>query len=150
MHFRSLALLAAAAALAGCAGAGRGDADYPPAVWRTELRGAPAEFLLSGHREVRVVYTLVNSSRQMQRLDFPTAQRLEVTMREKDGENLFRWSEDRSFAPVASSVSANSGERLQYEVGVPTRDMLPGRVYMVEAVLPGYPETVATVELRPR
>ena len=144
-------LLFAAVALGGCAGAERvGDAPGSPSVWLAGLRGDPAEFPLSGRREVKVVYSLVNSSRQIRRLDFPTAQRLEVTMRGPDGRTLFQWSEDRHFAAVASSVVVNPGERLEYEVAVPTRDMVAGRAYPVEAVLPGYPETAASVELRPR
>ncbi len=149
MHVRALALLAAVA-LAACAGAERGESPAARAAWLVDLRGDPAEFPLSGRREVRVVYSLVNSSRQMQRLDFPTSQRLEVTMRGPDGANLFQWSEDRHFAPSVTSVVVNPGERLEYEAAVPTRDMLGGRVYLVEAVLPGYPETAGTAELRPR
>jgi hypothetical protein len=149
MHLRSLALLAAAA-LAGCAGAERSDLPSDRSGWLVGLRGDPAEFSLSGRREVRVVYSLVNTSRQMQRLDFPTSQRLEVTMRGPDGANLFQWSEDRQFAPVATAVVVNPGERLEYEAAVPTRDMVSGRVYTVEAVLPGYAETAASAELRPR
>ena len=125
------------------------DPPVPRPVWRTELRADPAEFPLSGHREVKVVYALVNSSKQTQRLDFPTAQRLEVTMRGPDGRSIFQWSEDRSFAAVASSVVVNPGERLEYEAGIPTRDMLAGRTYGVEAVLPGYPDTAASIQLRP-
>jgi hypothetical protein len=149
MHLPSIAWLAAAA-LAGCSVAERGDFPASRATWLVGLRGDPAEFELSGRREVRVVYSLVNSSRQMQRLDFPTSQRLEVRMRGPDGANLFQWSEDRQFAPVATAVVVNPGERLEHEAAVPTRDMVSGRVYTVEAVLPGYPETAATAELRPR
>lgn len=149
MHIRSLALLAVAA-LAGCAGADRGGSPTARAAWLVDLRGDPTEFELSGHREVRVVYSLINSSRQLQRLDFPTSQRLEVTMRGPDGANLFQWSEDRQFAPAATAVVVNPGERLEYEADVPTRDMVSGRVYTVEAVLPEYAETAATAELLPR
>lgn len=126
------------------------DSSVPRPVWRTELRAEPAEFPLSGHREVKAVYALVNSSKQTQRLDFPTAQRLEVTMRGPDGRSIFQWSEDRNFAAVASSVVVNPGERLEYEAGIPTRDMLAGHIYEVEAVLPGYPDTAASIQLRPR
>ena len=149
MHLRSFALVAAAA-LAGCAGAERGDLPADRPAWLVGLRGDPAEFALSGRREVRVVYSLVNSSRQTQRLDFPTAQKLEVTMRGPDGAKLFQWSEDRQFAPAAASVVVNPGERLEYEAAVPTRDMDGGRVYVIEAVLPGYPETAASAQLSPR
>lgn len=117
--------------------------------WLVELHAEAAQFALSGRREVKVVYSLVNSSRQAKRLDFPTAQRFEVTMRDPEGSKLFQWSEDRSFGEVASSVVVNAGERLEYEAQLPTRDMVGGRSYTVEAVLPGYPETTASAELHP-
>ena len=71
-------------------------------------------------------------------------------MRGPDGRSIFQWSEDRNFAAVASSVVVNPGERLEYEAGIPTRDMLAGRIYGVEAVLPGYTDTAASIQLRPR
>ena len=71
-------------------------------------------------------------------------------MRGPDGERLFLWSEDSSFPAAASSVVVNPGERLEYEAGIPTRDMVAGRRYAAEAVLPGYAETAASVVLRPR
>lgn len=114
------------------------------------LRAEQEEFKLADHREVKVVYSLSNTSRRLLRLDFPTAQHLEVTMRGPSGQRLFLWSEDRSFAAAASLVVVNPGERLEYEAGIPTRDMLAGRDYTVEAVLPGYAETAASIVLRPR
>ena len=143
-------VLLAAFVLGGCSMAQRGhDPSVLRSLWRTELRADPAEFPLSGLREVKVVYALVNASKQTQRLDFPTAQRLEVTMRGPEGRQLFQWSEDRQFAAVASSVVVNPGERLEYEAGIPTRDMLAGRTYAVVAVLPGYADTAASIRLRP-
>jgi len=149
MRVRSLVLLSAFV-LGGCSTAQRGhDPSVPGPLWRTELRADPAEFPLSGHREVKVVYALVNTSKHTQRLDFPTSQRFEVTMRGPDGRRLFQWSEDRPFAAVASSVVVNPGERLEYEAGIPTRDMVAGRIYGVEVVLPGYHDTAASIWLRP-
>jgi hypothetical protein len=46
-------------------------------------------------------------------------------------------------------VVVNPGERLEYEAGIPTRDMLAGRTYAVVAVLPGYADTAASIRLRP-
>lgn len=119
-------------------------------VLHPELRAESADFALSGRREVKVAFSVRNSSRQLLRLDFPTQQHLEVTLRDPDGRPLFLWSEDRAFVPEASVVVVNPGERLEFEAAVPTRDMVPGRVYTVEAVLPGRPETAASVALHPR
>lgn len=123
----------------------------PGQALSASLRAEAEEFKVSDRREVKVVYSLLNTSRRVLRLDFPSAQHLEVTMRGPGGERLFLWSEDRSFAAAAdSSVVVNPGERLEYEANVPTRDMAAGRTYTVEAVLPGYPETAAQAPLRPR
>jgi hypothetical protein len=142
------------ALLASCAPRENGAPDSAPAwpvgVLSSALRAEPEEFKLADHREVKVVYSLSNTSCRLVRLGFPTAQHLEVTMRGPDGERLFLWSEDRSFPAAASSVVVNPGERLEYEAGIPTRDMVAGRRYAAEAVLPGYAETAASVVLRPR
>lgn len=123
----------------------------PGQALSASLRAEAEEFKVSDRREVKVVYSLLNTSRRVLRLDFPSAQHLEVTMRGPGGERLFLWSEDRSFAAAASCVVVNPGERLEYEANVPTRDMVAaGRTYTVEAVLPGYPETAAQAPLRPR
>lgn len=122
----------------------------PVSALSAALRAEPEDFKLGDHREVKVIYSLLNTSRRLLRLDFPTAQHLEVTMRGPGGQRLFLWSEDRSFAAAASSVVVNPGERLEFEAGIPTRDMVAGRSYTAEAVLPGYPETAAIATLRPR
>jgi hypothetical protein len=140
-----------AAVVAACAPAEREGATSfsSAAALQPSLRAEPGEFRLSRHRDVRVVFSLVNASRQVLHLDFPTEQHLEVAMRGSGGQRLFLWSEDRSFAATASSVVVNPGERLEYEVAVPTREMAVGGVYTVEALLAGHPETASTVVLRP-
>lgn len=140
-----------AALLGGCATAGGGgDAAAPGDLLAPSLSAESSDFPLVGRRDVKVVYSLTNTSRRVLRLDFPTAQHLEVVMRSPDGRTLFLWSEDRTFSAESSSVLVNPGERLEFQVAVPTRDMVAGRVYTAEAVLPGYPETSARASLRPR
>lgn len=119
------------------------------AVWRADLRAEPVHFALPSQREVKVVFSLRNSSRRLVRLDFPTGQHLEVKLCGPDGRVLFLWSEDRSFAPQASVVTVNPGERLEFEAEVPTRDMVAGGTYAVEALLVGHPETATTLVLHP-
>lgn len=139
-----------AALLGGCATSGGGEARAPGDLLAPSLRAESSDFPLAGRRDVKVVYSLTNTSRRVLRLDFPTAQHLEVVMRSPDGRTLFLWSEDRTFSAESSSVLVNPGERLEFQVAVPTRDMVAGRVYTAEAVLPGYPETLVRVSLRPR
>ncbi len=144
------------AVLAGCAPTERGATGEDKvessggAILKAELRADPEDFALSGRRETKVVFSLRNISRQTVRLDFPTEQHWEVTLRGPDARVLFLWSEDRTFAAEASQVVVNPRERLEFETLLPTRDMVAGRVYTAEAVLPGHPETAASVSLRPR
>jgi len=153
MWTAGLAIIFAAAVTACAPGQRGGTADGGAGLAKalqTNLRAEPGEFRLSQHRDVRIVFSLVNTSRQVLRLDFPTEQHLEVAVKGSGGQRLFLWSEDRSFAALASSVVVNPGERLEYEAGVPTRDMAAGGVYTVEAVLPGYPQTESSITLRPQ
>jgi hypothetical protein len=134
-----------------CGGCARTDAKRTaPAALAGALRVEDPDFKLSGQREVAVVFTVTNKSRHIQRLEFPSDQRLELTLRGPDGRALFLWSEDRLFQPVPSVLTVNPGERLEYPASIPTRDMSAGRDHIVEAVLPGHPSTSATLVLRPQ
>lgn len=144
-----LAILAGV--VAACAPAEHEPVEMAPGrLVQAQLRTGAEDFALSGQREVKVTFSARNTARRLLSLDFPTGQHLEVTLRAPDGRTLFLWSEDRAFAPEASVVVVNPGERLEFEAAIPTRDMVAGRIYSVEAVLPGFPETAASVTLRPR
>lgn len=110
----------------------------------------PAEVVLAERREVRVIFTVQNTTRRSQRLDFPNAQRIELTVLAPDGKRIFLWSEDRLFDPKPATVVINPRERIQYEANVPTRDMAAGADYAAEIGLVGYPEVTATVNIRPQ
>lgn len=120
-----------------------------PALKAT-VRAEPAEFPLSERREVRVVFTVQNSTKKVERLEFPTAQRIELSVRAPDGKRVFLWSEDRLFQAVPAIVVINPRERIEYEAAVPTRDMTPGVDYTAEVGLLGRPEVAASVSIRPR
>lgn len=117
---------------------------------KVTVRAEPAEFALSDRREVRIFFAVQNTTKKAERLEFPTAQRIEVAVRAPEGKRIFLWSEDRLFPEVPAIVVINPGERIEYEAAVPTRDMAPGREFVVEAGLVGRPETAATIALRPR
>ena len=110
----------------------------------------PAELILAERREVRVVFTVQNTTRRSQRLEFPTAQRIELTVLAPDGKRIFLWSEDRLFDPKPGTVVINPRERIQYEASVPTRDMAADSVYAAEVGLVGYPEVATSVNIRPQ
>lgn len=137
------ALLPSSCALRPDSSAGRGPL-------QSELRVPSAEFALTGHREIKAIYSVRNAGKQSIQLDFPTAQHMELTLRSPNERLLFLWSEDRLFSSAPSVTVINPGERLEYEASVPTRDMVAGQVYPLEAIMVGYPETKAVAELRPR
>jgi len=113
------------------------------------MRAEPQEFLLAERREVRIFFTVQNTTPKAERLEFATAQRLELSVRAPDGKRIFLWSEDRTFESNAAIVVVNPRERIEYEAVVPTRDMTAGGIYTVEAGLVGYPEVAASLQLKP-
>jgi hypothetical protein len=143
-----------ALALGACARPDQKASD-PPArvgalILEARLESRSPDFPLVGNREVEVVYSVTNRGRAAERLQFPTDQRIELSLRSPDGGTLFLWSEDRLFADTPSVVLINPGERLEYRATVPTRDMVAGRDYTAEAGLVGHEGTAASLVLRPR
>lgn len=117
---------------------------------QAEVSANPVEFPLAERREVPVVFSVRNTTKKTERLEFSTMQRFDLTVIAPDGKRIYQWSEDRSFEPVVASVVVNPRERIQYEASVPTRDMQAGGIYRVEAGLTGFPETTATAQIRPQ
>lgn len=117
---------------------------------QAELSADPAEFPLAERREIRLVFSVKNTTTKAERLEFLNTQRFDLSVIAPDGSRIFLWSEDRVFDPTASSVVVNPRERIEYEATVPTRDMQAGGIYRVEAGLAGFPETTATTQLRPK
>jgi hypothetical protein len=117
---------------------------------KATVRLEPADFTLADRREVRVIFTVQNTKSRAERMEFANSQRMELTVRGPDGQQIFLWSEDRLFEPKPATVVINPRERIEYEAAVPTRDMTAGAVYHAEAVLVGRPEVTAVVEIKPR
>lgn len=170
MH-RACILVCAAALIAGCAAPRPGADDtwahrasdflgpvVPSALrfgpkgpaLKVTARAEPDEFRVAERREVKVLFTVQNTTGKAERLDFPTAQRVDMAVRAPDGKRIFLWSEDRLFPQVPAIVVINPGERIEYEAAIPTRDMVAGRDYAVEAGLVGRPDASATIILHPR
>jgi hypothetical protein len=89
-------------------------------------------------RQIKVTLTLTNRAKKMQQLDFPTTQRIEVLLKNKDGKMLEQWSQDQAFTNEPSMVSINPNERLEYSVNISTRDMAAGQQYSIEGFFPNY------------
>jgi hypothetical protein len=104
---------------------------------------------LSKTRQLEVVLKLLNRSKKVVQLEFPTTQRIEVLIRDAGGRMITQWSEDHAFAPQMGLVSINPSERIQYTARISTRDLEARRGYILEAFLPHYPDLKSDVKFVP-
>jgi hypothetical protein len=109
----------------------------------------PEPLKLSETRQMKVTLQLLNRSKKMVQLDFPTTQRIEVLLRKSDGKMVEQWSEDQAFANEPTLVAVNPGERLEYTVPVSTRDLVAGESYVVEGFFPNYEQLKASRTVTP-
>jgi len=109
----------------------------------------PKTFSLDDRREFTVNYVIHNRTRDVLRLDFPNAQRIEITVTDPAGKVVERWSDDRLFAEVTGVVMINPGERIEYSERIPTREMVPGKTYVIEASVTNHPQFTKTVNVTP-
>lgn len=115
----------------------------------SKLTVEPATFSLDSRREITVTFTVFNRTQRLLKLDFPTAQRIEILVRDGSGNVIEKWSDDRAFADVSGVVMINPGERIQYEEKIATRDMQPGQTYTIEASMANNPEFTRTATVQP-
>lgn len=109
----------------------------------------PDEVSLAEHRRINVEVALKNKGRRMARLTFPTGQRVELVLRDADGTLLYQWSEDQLFTQQTGYLVLNPGERVVYELLLPTRHMRAGETYEVEAFLPVHEAVQTKIDLAP-
>ncbi len=107
----------------------------------------PNPVKLTDHRQVKVTLTLTNRGGKMQQLDFPTSQRVEVLLKNKDGKTIEQWSQDQAFTNEPTLVTINPKERLEYSVNVATRDMAAGETYTVEGFFPNFDQLRKTLPI---
>ncbi len=113
------------------------------------LQVEPTEFSLGDRREVEVTYSVSNNTKKIMRLDYPTAQRVEILTTGPNGEQIDRWSDDRAFEPQEGIVIINPGERIEYSEKIPTRDMKPGEVYTISGEVSANPGFEAGRQVTP-
>jgi len=99
---------------------------------------SPQPLKLSETRQMKVTLVLTNKSANFVHLEFPTTQRIEILVRDKEGKLVTQWSEDQSFTNEPSYIAINPGERVEYSESVPTREMVAGQKYTVEGFFPNY------------
>lgn len=100
----------------------------------------PEPVNLSETRQLPVTVRLTNVGKRAVELSFPTEQRIDIYLHDASGKVVNRWSDNRAFDPTPATILINPEEHLQYDETIATRDLSPGRVFTVEAVVPAYPE----------
>ncbi|MGA3170135.1 MAG: BsuPI-related putative proteinase inhibitor [Chthoniobacteraceae bacterium] len=101
---------------------------------------SPMPIQLSQDRELQVVFTIYNRTRQFIHLNFPTSQRIEILVLDSSGKTVETWSEDQSFTDDPATVTINPGERIEYTESVPTREMSAGEPCLIDVSFPSYPD----------
>lgn len=117
--------------------------DYKDARLRglvLDLRLSPQPVKLSEVRRLEVNMTLTNRSKRPISLDFPTAQRIEIYLKNSAGEILTTWSDNHAFAQEIGTVLVNPREHIEYAETIATRDLAPNKVFIAEVFFPQYPE----------
>ena len=110
----------------------------------------PQDPVLKDQRELGVTYTVRNNSNDLTRMEFPTAQHIEILARNASGAVVERWSDDRGFQRDEGIVVINPHERIEYQEKISTREMRIGQAYSVEAALKTQPDHSVSQPVNPR
>ena len=98
----------------------------------------PSTPKLADTRAIKVTVALANKGKKLVQLDFPTTQRIEVLVKNKAGKRVVQWSEDQAFTNDPTLIAINPRERLEYSANLPTRDLVAGETYTIEAFFPNF------------
>jgi len=120
----------------------------PPTVAQLEV--SPSQFNLKERREVGVVYTIRNTTKKIQRIDYPTTQRIDILTYDPQGRIIDRWSDDRASKPEEGVVVINPGERIEYNEKIPTREMKAGETYRIKALATTQPDFAVEKTVSPQ
>jgi hypothetical protein len=105
-----------------------------------DLQIAPQTVKLSEVRQLAVKVTLANLSKRPITLDFPSNQRIEIYLMNSAGDILTKWSENHAITEKPATILINSGERIEYNETISTRELTPNKVFIAEVFLPQYLE----------
>jgi Intracellular proteinase inhibitor len=95
---------------------------------------------LSEVRQLPVRVLLTNLGDHAVELSFPTEQRIEILLRDAAGQIVTRWSDNRAFEEKPGTLLINPSEHVEYSETIATRELVPGKVFTVEVMVPAYPE----------
>jgi hypothetical protein len=95
----------------------------------------PAQFSLAQTSELEVTLRISNEARHEFEIQYPDNQRLEILVKDPQGNVISRWSQDRAFDPREGFVEVNPKEFISYTERLSTSGMKPGTPYVIEASL---------------
>jgi hypothetical protein len=105
-----------------------------------DLQVSPQPVKLSETRQIDVKLTVTNKSKRPITLDFPNDQRIDIQLLNSAEMVLTRWSDTHAIVDKPGLVLINPQEHVEYNQTMPTRDLTPNKVFIVEALFPKYPE----------
>jgi len=177
MNFRLKLWTAMVLCLAGCSSqglyrwvpfAGHGKKDHAPTKTRPQKNGpfgpitgpvnyglemrlsiSPEPIKLSETRSLEARIQLINRTKKSQNLLFDTGREYDFILRDVSGKKLVQWSDDQPANPNPGYVIINPNERSEFVGSISTRDMVPGRSYVLEALIVGYDKMRTSVNLEP-
>ena len=105
-----------------------------------ELQTSPHPLKLSETRQMEVKVIVTNRGKRAIELNFPTDQRIEIYLRNSAEAILTKWSDNHAVTEKAETVLINPDEHVEYVQTIATRELTPGKVFIVEVFFPNYPE----------
>lgn len=95
----------------------------------------PSQFSLAQTSELEVTLRISNAAKHEMEIQYPDNQRLEILVKDPQGNVVSRWSQDRAFDPREGFVEVNPKEFISYTERLSTSGMKAGVPYTIEASL---------------
>lgn len=112
---------------------------------KLELVSLADPFRLAGGTPVAVKLQLFNKGKKTQLLEFASGQRAEVVLR--DASNKIVGRSSSSTGEDAGLVTLNPGERIEFLLQLPTKELAAGKTYSLEAAITGQAGLVVKLPL---
>lgn len=113
---------------------------------KLEVVRAPDPVRLDRAGVLPVRLQLFNTGKKTQLLEFTSVQRAEAVLRDGTGKIASRAA--ISTGEDASLVTVNPGERIEFLLGLPTKELVPGKTYILEAAITGQAGLVSRSPVR--
>jgi hypothetical protein len=111
---------------------------------------APDSIKLPDTRSIDAKIVLINRSKKAVTLSFNDSREYDFLLHDASGKKLVQWSDDQPVNQNPGYVIINPTERSEFAGTISTRDMVPGRPYILDASIVGYPKLTTTLNLTPQ